>query len=120
LSARQLEVVLAALIDAVEYRTSGAASAGCWDCASLASGLCAEHDRDADRARSFAELAAVLCGQAAAKNGTATVSQARSVAASGCARVARGSAQNGSKPHPGQADGAKVTVPELSLCGKDD
>ena len=106
----QLDVVLSALVDAVEYRTSGAASAGCWDCASRASGLCVEHARDADRARGFAELAAALCSQAAAKNGVSPGSAGRSVA-SGCARVARGSVRDGS---------AKVPVPELSFCGKDD
>ena len=105
LSGRQLDVVLAALIDAVDYRTSGAASAGCWDCASRASGLCAEHAMDADRARSFAELAAVLCGQSAPPNGQAP-GPVRA-AGLGRARVA----------DPG---GAKVTVPELSFCGQDD
>jgi hypothetical protein len=70
LSAPQLDTVVAALVDALEYRTSGAASAGCWDCTSRASGLCAEHARDADRARRFADLAVVLCGNGAA-NGTA-------------------------------------------------
>jgi hypothetical protein len=64
LSASQLEVILAALLDAVEYRTSGAASAGCWECASRASGLCAEHALDADQARRFTDLAAMLCGDA--------------------------------------------------------
>jgi hypothetical protein len=57
LSPSQLDIVRAALLDALEYRTSGAASAGCWDCTSRASGLCAEHARDTDRARVFAELA---------------------------------------------------------------
>ena len=119
LTARQLDVVLAALIDAVEYRTSGAASAGCWDCASRASGLCAEHAQDADRARSFAELATTLCGRAAAGNGAGPDSQGRSVA-SGCARVARGSARDGGSTRSGDVNGAKVTVPELSFCGQDD
>jgi hypothetical protein len=64
LSAAQLELVLAALLDAVEYRTSGAASAGCWECASRASGLCAEHALDADQARRFTDLAVRLCGDA--------------------------------------------------------
>jgi hypothetical protein len=62
LSAAQLEVVLAALLDAVQYRTSGAASTACWDCASRASGLCADHELDADQARQFTDLAARLCG----------------------------------------------------------
>jgi hypothetical protein len=60
LSQGQLDAVLAALMDAFAYRTSGAASAGCWDCASRSSGLCPEHARDADRARDFADLAAAL------------------------------------------------------------
>ncbi len=70
---RQLDIILAALIDAIEYRTSGAAPAGCWDCASRASGLCAEHGRDADRARRFAELADVLCGHNAGETGVSLV-----------------------------------------------
>ena len=60
LSGEQLETVLCALVDAFAYRTSGAASEGCWDCANRASGLCAEHARDADRAHAFADLAAEL------------------------------------------------------------
>jgi hypothetical protein len=63
LGAAELNTVLAALMDAFEYRTSGAASAGCWDCTARASGLCAEHARDADRARRFADLAIGLSGQ---------------------------------------------------------
>jgi len=62
----QIETVLAALMDACAYRTSGAAAAGCWDCANLASGLCAEHARDADRAHAFAELAVALAGRVGA------------------------------------------------------
>ncbi|HUZ56803.1 MAG TPA: hypothetical protein VMU94_30305 [Streptosporangiaceae bacterium] len=64
LTGEQLETVLCALIDAFAYRTSGAAPEGCWDCANRASGLCAEHAKDADRAHAFAELAAVLSGAA--------------------------------------------------------
>ncbi len=64
LTAAQRELVLEALSDAFAYRTSGAASAGCWDCANLSSGLCAEHAMDADRAHAFAEVAAVLSGDA--------------------------------------------------------
>jgi hypothetical protein len=60
LTGDQLETVLCALVDAFAYRTSGAASDGCWDCANRASGLCAEHARDADRAHAFASLAAEL------------------------------------------------------------
>jgi hypothetical protein len=60
LSARQLEVVLTALEDAAVYRTSGAAAMGCWDCENIPSRRCADHARDADRARACAELAAQL------------------------------------------------------------
>ena len=60
LTLRQRQAVLSALADAVAYRTSGAAAAACWDCANLASGLCADHARDADRARAFNDLAAAL------------------------------------------------------------
>lgn len=119
LTAPQLDVMVAALVDAVEYRTSGAASAGCWDCASRASGLCVEHARDADRARSFAELAAAISGQPAAKNGVAPGGAGRSVA-SGCARVARSTLQDGGATRGNGGDTAKVTVPELSFCGQDD
>ena len=65
LTAGQLETVLAALADAFACRTCGASATGCWDCASRASGLCAEHARDAERAHAFAELAAALSGQSA-------------------------------------------------------
>lgn len=58
---RQREIVLAALMDAFTYRTSGAAADGCWECANRASGLCAEHSQDADRARAFADVATALC-----------------------------------------------------------
>ncbi|MHB1593197.1 MAG: hypothetical protein ACYCO9_12955 [Streptosporangiaceae bacterium] len=58
---RQREIVLAALMDAFTYRTSGAAADGCWECANRASGLCAEHAKDADRARAFADVATALC-----------------------------------------------------------
>src|SRR5579859_2203535 len=61
----QLEVVFAALLDAFAYRTCGAPAAGCWDCANLASGLCAEHAKDADRAHAFAELALMLSASVA-------------------------------------------------------
>jgi hypothetical protein len=60
LTGEQLETVLCALVDAFAYRTSGAASEGCWDCANRASSLCAEHASDAESAHAFAELAAEL------------------------------------------------------------
>jgi hypothetical protein len=60
LSPRQLEIVLTALEDAGLYRASGAAAVGCWDCANIPGGRCADHARDADRARACAELAAQL------------------------------------------------------------
>jgi hypothetical protein len=63
LSARQLETMLAALVDAFDYRTSGAAATGCWDCANWSSDLCSDHAQDADRAREFADLATALTGQ---------------------------------------------------------
>jgi len=65
LSPAQRETVIAALMDAFAYRTSGAAADGCWDCANRPSGLCAEHAKDADRARAFADLAAALSGKMA-------------------------------------------------------
>jgi hypothetical protein len=72
LAVGQLGTVLDALMDAYAYRTSGAASAACWDCANRARGLCAEHAKDADRAHAFAELAATLAG---------TISQSAAVTA---------------------------------------
>ena len=60
LSARQLEIVLTALEDAAVYRASGADVMGCWDCENIPGGRCADHARDADRARACAELAAQL------------------------------------------------------------
>ena len=62
LGGRQLEHIVSALLDALAYRTSGAASAACWDCANLSSGLCAEHAKDADRAGTYADLISVLTG----------------------------------------------------------
>jgi hypothetical protein len=64
LTAEQLGTVIDALMDAYTYRTSGAASAGCWDCANRAIGFCAEHARDAGRANAFAQLAAALAATA--------------------------------------------------------
>jgi hypothetical protein len=60
LTQRQLEVVLAALGDAVLYRTLGADAPGCWDCENIPGGRCADHARDADRARACADLAVFL------------------------------------------------------------
>jgi hypothetical protein len=62
LTPRQLDVVLGALSDAFEYRSSGADALGCWDCENIPGGSCADHARDADRARTYAELASVLSG----------------------------------------------------------
>ena len=72
LSSRQLEIVLAALEDAASYRGSGAAAAGCWDCENIPGGRCADHARDADRARACTELAAqLLSGQVLSGQGPA-------------------------------------------------
>jgi hypothetical protein len=60
LSASQLEIVLTALKDAGVYRTSGAATMGCWDCENIPGGRCADHARDPERARACTELAAQL------------------------------------------------------------
>jgi len=67
LTPRQLEVVIAALGDAAIYRSSGADSMGCWDCENIAAGRCADHAKDADRARNYAELAAMLSGRVQAE-----------------------------------------------------
>jgi hypothetical protein len=75
LAARQMEIVLTALEDAAAYRTSGAAAAGCWDCESIPGGRCADHARDADRARAFTELATVLAAGAAAGAGAAAAGE---------------------------------------------
>jgi hypothetical protein len=61
---RQLETVLAALGDAARYRGSGAAATGCWDCENIPGGRCADHAKDNDRARAYAELAAALSADA--------------------------------------------------------
>jgi hypothetical protein len=71
LSARQLEIVLTALDDAGLYRSSGAAAVGCWDCGNVPGGRCADHARDADRARACAELAAQLAAGSAAGSAVA-------------------------------------------------
>src|SRR5262249_38171026 len=60
LSAWQLEIVLTALEDAAVYRASGADVMACWDCETIPGGRCADHARDAARARACAELAAQL------------------------------------------------------------
>jgi hypothetical protein len=60
LSPAQLETVLAALEDAVVHRVAGVDSVGCWDCENVRGGRCAEHARDFERARDYAELAALL------------------------------------------------------------
>jgi hypothetical protein len=66
LSARQMEIVLTALADAAAYRASGAVAAGCWDCENISGGRCADHARDADRARACTELAVHLAAGTAA------------------------------------------------------
>jgi hypothetical protein len=72
LSARQLEVVVAALEDAAAYRASGACAIGCWDCENIPGRRCADHARDADRARACTELAAQLAaGPTAASSAAA-------------------------------------------------
>lgn len=63
LTQRQLEVVLAALGDAVLYRAPGADAPGCWDCENIPGGRCADHAKDADRARACADLAVFLTGR---------------------------------------------------------
>jgi hypothetical protein len=62
LTPRQMETVLAALGDAARYRSAGLAAANCWDCENIPGGRCAEHAKDNDRARAYAELAATLSG----------------------------------------------------------
>jgi hypothetical protein len=56
------------------YRTSGAAAAGCWDCENIPGGRCADHAKDADRARACAELAVQLAAGSAAGSAAATAS----------------------------------------------
>ncbi len=56
----QLETVLAALKDAVVHRVAGVDTVGCWDCDKVRGGRCAEHSRDFERARGYADLAALL------------------------------------------------------------
>jgi hypothetical protein len=65
LTPRQREIVIAALDDAAMYRASGAAGTGCWDCEMIPGGRCAHHAKDNDRARAYAELAALLSGKPA-------------------------------------------------------
>jgi hypothetical protein len=65
LTPRQREIIIAALDDAAIYRASGAAGTGCWDCEMIPGGRCASHVKDPDRARAYAELAALLSGMPA-------------------------------------------------------
>jgi hypothetical protein len=60
LTPRQLEIVLAALADAAVYRSSGGSGSGCWGCDNIPGGRCADHLKDNDRARAYAEVAAAL------------------------------------------------------------
>jgi hypothetical protein len=60
LTSRQLDIVLGALGDAIAYRDSGVNALGCWDCENVPGGKCAEHARNADTARVYAELASAL------------------------------------------------------------
>lgn len=69
LTPRQMETVLAALGDAARYRSTGLAAAGCWDCDNIPGGRCAEHAKDNDRARAYAELADALAGLSALAEG---------------------------------------------------
>jgi hypothetical protein len=66
LTARQLEIVVTALEDAAVYRDSGADALGCWDCENIPGGRCADHAKDADRARAYTELAEQLATSASA------------------------------------------------------
>ena len=66
LTATQLEIVVTALEDAAVYRDSGADALGCWDCENIPGGRCADHARDADRARAYTELAAQLAASGSA------------------------------------------------------
>ena len=74
LTARELEVVLTALSDAAVYRSSGTAASGCWDCENIPGARCAEHLKDNDRARAYAEVAAALASTAAASTAAASAS----------------------------------------------
>ena len=62
----QLETVLAALEDAVVHRVAGVGTVGFWDCEKVRGGRCAEHSLDFERARDYAELAALLAASATA------------------------------------------------------
>lgn len=65
LTPRQLETVMTALVDAAVYRrTWGACALSCWDCDNFPGGRCADHARDDDRARTYADLAMLLSGNA--------------------------------------------------------
>jgi hypothetical protein len=65
LSPVQLQTVLAALQDAVVHRVSDVNSAGCWDCENVRGGRCPDHAGDFERARDYAELAALLSAERA-------------------------------------------------------
>jgi hypothetical protein len=67
LSPVQLETVLAALEDAVIHRVASVEAVTCWDCEKTRGGRCADHARDFERARDYAELAALLSAEAPAQ-----------------------------------------------------
>jgi hypothetical protein len=72
LTPRQMETVLAALGDAARHRSAGLGAVGCWDCENVPAGRCAEHVRDDERARAYAELAAVLAAPTGRADGGLT------------------------------------------------
>jgi hypothetical protein len=80
LSPRQMEIVLTALEDAAVYRASGADVMGCWDCENIPGGRCADHARDAERARACAELAAQLAAGSSAAAAAGELKRLTSIA----------------------------------------
>jgi hypothetical protein len=109
LTPRQLEVVLSALSDAALYRGSGTAAAGCWDCEIIPGGRCAEHAKDNDRARAYAELAASLSGNTVL---TDSAVLADSALLAGGALLASG--QEGMLPQPRDIAGYRKRAPVAS------
>jgi hypothetical protein len=102
LTNRQLEIVISALEDAAVYRALGAETISCWDCEGIPGGRCAEHSRDADWARAYAELAAVLSA------GSASLSvEAARLSAASCADQADLSADSEPTALPRPTDIAK-------------
>jgi hypothetical protein len=121
LTPRQREIVLAALSDAAAYRSSGTAAGACWDCEIIPGGRCADHAKDNDRARAYAEMATILSSNTVLYDNAVlyddTVLYNNTVL---CDSTALSSpALSGSEPSGSESSGPGLSGPGLSGAGLD-